>query len=180
MVEARAGAIAAADPRVRIKMCARVLLALAAATALTPPASAQGAVMGLPFRASGAMGGAIRWSEDCCLTRSAGEDPSTRPDLGIGIDDVSLKGRALTVIVHSLGSAAAPGSMLFLEDSSGRTVASTKIAALAAPTDLMPKRRGCASRYRRASRSKRCGCGWRWPMAAARSPCATMCFRSPG
>jgi hypothetical protein len=51
-----------------------------------------------------------------------------------------LKGRALTVIVHSLGSAAAPGSTLFLEDSSGRTVASTKIAALAAPTDLMPKK----------------------------------------
>ncbi|WP_321164329.1 LamG-like jellyroll fold domain-containing protein [Sphingomonas sp. Root241] len=68
-----------------------------------------------------------------------GGDPSTRPDLGIGVDDVSLKGRALTVIVHSLGSATAPGSTLYLEDSSGRTVASTKIAALAAPTDLMPK-----------------------------------------
>jgi hypothetical protein len=68
-----------------------------------------------------------------------GEDPSTRPDLGIGTDDVSLKGSALTVIVHSLGSAATPGGMLFLEDSSGRTVASTKIAALAAPTDLTPK-----------------------------------------
>jgi len=68
-----------------------------------------------------------------------GDDPSTRPDLGIGADDVSLKGRALTVIVHSLGSAAAPAGTLFLEDFSGRTVTSTKIAALAAPTDLMPK-----------------------------------------
>ncbi|TGX48406.1 LamG domain-containing protein [Sphingomonas gei] len=69
----------------------------------------------------------------------AGEDPSVRPDLGIGVDDVVLKGRALTVIVHSLGSAAAPGGTLFLEDASGRTVTSTKIAALAAPTDLTPK-----------------------------------------
>jgi hypothetical protein len=30
--------------------------------------------------------------------------------------------------------------VLYLEDSSGRAVASTKIAALAAPTDLMPKK----------------------------------------
>ena len=74
------------------------------------------------------------------ILEAPGEDPSTRPDLGIGMDDVSLKGRALTVIVHSLGSAAAPGGTLFLEDSSGRTVTSTKIAALAAPTDLQPKK----------------------------------------
>ncbi|AQR72344.1 LamG-like jellyroll fold domain-containing protein [Sphingomonas sp. LM7] len=68
-----------------------------------------------------------------------GEDPSIRPDLGIGVDDVSLKGRAVTVTVHSLGSAAAPGGTLFLEEPSGRTLASMKIAALPAPTDLMPK-----------------------------------------
>lgn len=104
MVEARAGAEgAAADPRVRMT---RALLALAAATMLTPAASAQKTI---------------------------------RPDLGIGADDASLKTHTLTVIVHSLGSAAAPGGMLFLEGSSGRTVTSMKIAALAAPTDITPK-----------------------------------------
>lgn len=117
MFQARAGAVTAAvDPRVRMNKDMRALPALAA-TAPTPAASAQDA-----------------------LTRSAGGDPSIRPDLGIGVGDVCLNGRALTVIVHGPGLAAAPGGTLFLEDSSGRTVASTKIAALAAPTDLTSKK----------------------------------------
>jgi hypothetical protein len=104
MVEARAGAeSAAADPRIRMT---RALLALAAATMLTPAAPAQKA---------------------------------NRPDLGIGADDASLKAHTHTVIVRNLGSAATPGGTLFLEGSSGRTATSTKIAALAAPTDLTPK-----------------------------------------
>lgn len=113
MFEARAGAVTVAvDPRVRMNKSVRALPALAAAAA-----SAQNA-----------------------LTRSAGGDLSIRPDLGIGVGDTRLKARARSVIVCGLGSAAAPGGTLFLEDSSGRTVASTKIAALAAPTDLMPKK----------------------------------------
>lgn len=117
MFEARAGAVAAAvDPRIRMNKGVRALRALAAA-APNPAASAQGAV-----------------------ARAACAGPSIRPDLGIGVDDVSLNGRGLAVIVHRLGSAAAPGGTLFLEDSSGRTVASTKIAALAAPTDPMPRK----------------------------------------
>lgn len=117
MFEARAGAVTVAvDPRVRMNKSARALPALAAA-APNPAASAQNV-----------------------LTRSAGGDLSIRPDLGIGVGDVCLNGRALAVIVHRPGLAAAPGGTLFLEDSSGRTVASTKIAALAAPTDLTPKK----------------------------------------
>ena len=117
MFQARAGAVTAAvDPLVRMNKDMRALPALAA-TAPTPAAFAQDA-----------------------LTRSAGENPSIRPDLGIEVGDVCLNGRALAVIVHGPGLAAAPGGTLFLEDSSGRTVASTKIAALAAPTDLMPKK----------------------------------------
>ena len=64
--------------------------------------------------------------------------PWVRPDLGIGMDYACLKGRSPTGIVHSLSSPAAPGGTLFLEGSSGRAVTSTKIAALAAPTDLQP------------------------------------------
>lgn len=117
MFEARAGAVTVAvDPTVRMSKGMRTLPALAAA-APTSAASAQGAV-----------------------ARSAGGDLWIRPDLGIGVDVVSLNDRALAVIAQRLGSAAASGGTLFLEDSSGRTVASTTIAALAAPTDLMPNK----------------------------------------
>lgn len=60
----------------------------------------------------------------------------TCPDLDIAARHVFLNKRAPVVIVCGLGPAAARGRTLFLEDSSGRTVTSTKIAAPAAPTDL--------------------------------------------
>jgi hypothetical protein len=62
-----------------------------------------------------------------------------RPDLGIGADDVRLKGRQLFVTVHSLGAAATPAGTLRVEDAAGRLVASAAIPALAAPLDLRPK-----------------------------------------
>jgi hypothetical protein len=65
---------------------------------------------------------------------------ATRPDLGIPVGDVRLKRRMPIRMVRSLSSAVAPGGTLFLEDSSGRTVTSTEIAALAAPADLQPEK----------------------------------------
>jgi hypothetical protein len=62
-----------------------------------------------------------------------------RPDVGIGADDVRLKGQQLSVTVHSLGAVATPAGTLRVEDASGRTVASAAIPALPAPLDLRPK-----------------------------------------
>jgi len=49
----------------------------------------------------------------------AGQPVEERPDLGIGADDVRLKGRQLSVTVHSLGAAAISGGVLRVEDASG-------------------------------------------------------------
>jgi hypothetical protein len=62
-----------------------------------------------------------------------------RPDIGIGADDVHVAKGSIRVTVHSLGSVAAPASTLTLVDSSGHVVASTKVPALPAPLDLLPK-----------------------------------------
>lgn len=62
-----------------------------------------------------------------------------RPDLGIGTDDVQVKGRQLSVTVHSLGAVATPAGTLRVEDGAGRMIASAPIPALAAPLDLRPK-----------------------------------------
>ncbi|MEA3003679.1 MAG: hypothetical protein QOH81_2467 [Sphingomonadales bacterium] len=62
-----------------------------------------------------------------------------RPDLGIGADDLRLKGRQLSVTVHSLGAAPVPGGSLRVEDAAGRLIASAPVPALAAPLDLRPR-----------------------------------------
>ncbi len=69
----------------------------------------------------------------------AGPPTSGRPDIGIGADDVAMKGRTVTVTVHSLGAADAPGGTALLEDASGRVIARAAIPPLAAPRDLDPK-----------------------------------------
>ncbi len=69
----------------------------------------------------------------------AGEDTATRPDIGIGADDVAVKGRTVTVTVHSLGAKDAPAGTATLVDASGHVLASTPIPAIAAPLDLTPK-----------------------------------------
>ena len=63
----------------------------------------------------------------------------TRPDLGIGKDDVAVQGNTVKVTVHSLGSVDAPSSTLALRDATGKVIASVAIPALKAPVDLLPK-----------------------------------------
>jgi hypothetical protein len=63
----------------------------------------------------------------------------SRPDLGITEEDVHVDGRRMMVTVHSIGAVDAPAAKLVLRDKSGRVLASTKVPALKAPTDLLPK-----------------------------------------
>jgi hypothetical protein len=62
-----------------------------------------------------------------------------RPDVGIGAADVHVAKGSVRVTVHSLGSVAAPPSTVTLVDASGRVLASTKVPAIPAPLDLLPK-----------------------------------------
>lgn len=64
----------------------------------------------------------------------------SRPDLGIGRADVSVRGRKVTVTVHSLGAEETRPTTLALLDGRGKTVASAAVPALKAPIDLLPKR----------------------------------------
>jgi len=64
----------------------------------------------------------------------------TRPDLGIGPDDIVVKGRTISVTVHSLGAVDSAATDLVWLDDSGKSLASAKIPKLKAPTDLLPKR----------------------------------------
>ncbi len=63
----------------------------------------------------------------------------SRPDLGIGEDDVVVSGGRVKVTVHSLGSVDAPASKVVLRDHAGKTLDTAKVAALKAPNDLLPK-----------------------------------------
>ena len=63
----------------------------------------------------------------------------TRPDLGIGTDDVKVEGNRMKVTVHSLGSVDAPASKVVLRDGSGKVIATAAVPALKAPNDLVPK-----------------------------------------
>ncbi|MEO7689951.1 MAG: LamG-like jellyroll fold domain-containing protein [Sphingomonas sp.] len=69
----------------------------------------------------------------------AGVPTDQRADLGIGADDVVVKGRSVTVAVHSLGALDVAGGTATLEDSAGKVLASAAVPALAAPRDLLPK-----------------------------------------
>ena len=64
----------------------------------------------------------------------------TRPDLGMGPDDVVVKGRTINVTVHSLGGVASTPTNLVWLDDAGKVIASTTIPQLKAPTDLIPKK----------------------------------------
>jgi hypothetical protein len=63
----------------------------------------------------------------------------SRPDLGIGADDVTVEGSQMKVTVHSLGSVDAPASKVVLRDNSGKVLATASAAPLKAPVDLLPK-----------------------------------------
>lgn len=69
----------------------------------------------------------------------AGPTVETRPDLGIGRDDVTVRGGRAEVTVHSLGAVGTNGGTLTLERPDGRVLATAAIPALAAPGDLLPK-----------------------------------------
>jgi len=62
-----------------------------------------------------------------------------RPDLGIDRQDVTVHGSEVRIVVHSLGSVPSLATEIALRDRTGRVIASEKISALAAPTDLLPK-----------------------------------------
>ena len=70
---------------------------------------------------------------------TAGDDPAKRADLGIGRDDVVVKGSAITAKVHSLGAQDAAPAKLELVDAAGKVLATAPTPALKAPTDLTPK-----------------------------------------
>jgi hypothetical protein len=67
-----------------------------------------------------------------------GTPVETRPDIGIGRDDVKLTGRRVTLVVHSLGAVATTVGKAWLEDKDGRHVAEGAVPPLPAPTDLLP------------------------------------------
>ncbi|MCE5249781.1 LamG domain-containing protein [bacterium] len=66
----------------------------------------------------------------------------SRPDLGIGNDDVRIKGGKISVTVHSLGSVDAPSAAIALVDGSGKMLSKAQVAALKAPLDFKPKTAG--------------------------------------
>ena len=63
----------------------------------------------------------------------------SRPDLGIGDDDVRVSGQSMRVTVHSLGAVAAPAARLVVRDGSGREIARAAVPPLQAPIDLRPR-----------------------------------------
>jgi hypothetical protein len=72
------------------------------------------------------------------LKTPSGDAPNTRADLGIGADDVMLKGDILSVTVHSLGAEDAKPASVRVVDVHGKVVAEAATPALPAPKDLKP------------------------------------------
>jgi len=70
---------------------------------------------------------------------AAGDDPATRPDLGIGPGDVMVKGRTVSVTVHSLGGKAASAGVVEVLDAMCRVLAKAPTPSLEAPLDLEPR-----------------------------------------
>ena len=68
-----------------------------------------------------------------------GAPVDARPDLGIGRDDIAIRGRRVTLTVHSLGAKPVAGGTAQLVGSGGGVLATAAIPALAAPVDLLPK-----------------------------------------
>lgn len=70
---------------------------------------------------------------------SAGTPTWDRPDIGISREDLVVKGRRLTVRVHSLGATKTPKGTVLLENAAGNFVASVRIPSLDSPADLTPR-----------------------------------------
>lgn len=71
--------------------------------------------------------------------KTPGTPVETRADLGIGRDDVVLRGRRMSVTVHSLGAIATTGGRAWLTGADGAVVAQVAVPPLAAPIDLTPR-----------------------------------------
>jgi hypothetical protein len=63
----------------------------------------------------------------------------SRPELGIGKDDVKVKDGKVRAVVHNLGSVDAPPVTVSLVDASGKALSSSQVPALKAPLDLKHK-----------------------------------------
>ena len=68
-----------------------------------------------------------------------GSAPASRPDIGIGPDDVRQSRGDVEVTVHSLGAIDSPEGVATLEDAGGRVLARATIPPMRAPLDLLPK-----------------------------------------
>jgi hypothetical protein len=68
-----------------------------------------------------------------------GVDYWTRPDLGIGRDDVRFYPHGMNVRVHSLGAADTPESSIVLKNAAGMVLKRCDIPSLEAPKDLWPR-----------------------------------------
>jgi len=79
--------------------------------------------------------GASKW---VFALEQAGDPVERRPDLGIGRDDVVVRGRTVTVTVHSLGHVATTGGSVIVSGADGE-LGRAAIPALAAPDDLLPR-----------------------------------------
>lgn len=76
---------------------------------------------------------------DAIAAAEPGANPAPRPVPGSRADHRALPRGVLTVILPRIGWVDRPSRAMFLEGLSGRIVASTRIAAPAAPADLTPK-----------------------------------------
>jgi hypothetical protein len=70
--------------------------------------------------------------------KTPGPAVETRPDLGIGVDDVKPVDGGVEVTVHSLGALPAPAGTVSVLDAHGKVLASAPTPPLPAPTDLEP------------------------------------------
>ncbi len=70
--------------------------------------------------------------------KTPGPPVETRPDLGIGVDDVKVEGRSVSVTVHSLGAVDAQAGTVEIVDARRKVLARATTPPLPAPTDLQP------------------------------------------
>jgi len=68
-----------------------------------------------------------------------GDDPATRPDIGISIDDLRRRGERLIARVHSLGAKPTPPGLITVNGPNGKQLAQAHFAGLEPPVDLQPK-----------------------------------------
>jgi hypothetical protein len=67
----------------------------------------------------------------------AADDPSTRADIGVSAEDLAIRGKRLSVRVHSLGARPTPSGRVSLTDKSGRVIATAAFPPLEAPATML-------------------------------------------